>query len=239
MTVFRKSAASLSAPEAARYVAVVSQLISRPDNPYGVLVGYHADMTHDMHPGMGATISPSDPNDTAGTERFLPWHRLYLLRFEQLGQEIDPAFFVPYWDWTADPAVPAWMQQFKPVITIPGGTIVNVRRNPPRPGTSLPTADDVSGVMAQTEFAAFTESMDVVHGTVHMWCNGTMSAIMVAPADPLFWLHHGMIDKLWSEWQVSNAGQQPNVSGTDRMLDPWPESVEQVASIAALGYQYV
>ena len=69
MTVFRKSATSLSAPEAARYVAVVSQLISRPDNPYGVLVGYHADMTHDMHPGRGAIISPGDPNKATSTSR--------------------------------------------------------------------------------------------------------------------------------------------------------------------------
>jgi len=39
----------------------------------------------------------------------LPWHRGYLGWFEQICRELsgDPQFALPYWDWTADPQVPA------------------------------------------------------------------------------------------------------------------------------------
>jgi len=42
---------------------------------------------------------------------FLPWHRGYLGWFEQICRELsgDPSFALPYWDWTAEPRVPAGM----------------------------------------------------------------------------------------------------------------------------------
>ena len=35
---------------------------------------------------------------------FLPWHRMYLLRLEEMCQQVlnDPNFGLPYWDWAAD-----------------------------------------------------------------------------------------------------------------------------------------
>jgi hypothetical protein len=238
MATQRKSAAGLADSEKARYLNVVKSLIANPGNPYGELVAAHVDMSHDQHPGMGPVVSPDNPNDTVGTERFLSWHRDYVLQFEKLGQSVDPAFFVPYWDWRTQREVPDWFQNYKPVVQT-AGTTVQVRRNPPRPGYTLPTAADIDAVTAQTTLTAYTEAIDLPHGQVHNWCNGTMSLISVSPADPLFWMHHAFIDKLWSEWQVSHPGQSPNVTGTDRILDPWFESVDDVVSIAALGYAYV
>lgn len=42
---------------------------------------------------------------------FLPWHRGYLGWFEQICRELsrDPQFAMPYWDWTAEPKIPAGM----------------------------------------------------------------------------------------------------------------------------------
>jgi tyrosinase len=42
---------------------------------------------------------------------FLPWHRAYLGWFEQICRELggDPDFALPYWDWTAEPRIPADM----------------------------------------------------------------------------------------------------------------------------------
>ncbi|RWN88632.1 MAG: tyrosinase family protein [Mesorhizobium sp.] len=39
---------------------------------------------------------------------FLPWHRGYLLNFENICRELsgDDAFRLPYWDWTESPSVP-------------------------------------------------------------------------------------------------------------------------------------
>jgi hypothetical protein len=238
MPTKRKSAASLADAEKAIYLNVIKTLIADPSNPYGTLVGAHVDMSHDQHPGMGPVVSPSDPNDTVGTERFLSWHRDYVLNFEKVGQTVDPAFFVPYWDWRTQREVPDWFQAYKPTVQVAGTTVL-VRRNPPRPGLTLPTAADIAAVTAQPTLTQYTEQMDFPHGQVHNWCNGTMSNIMVSPADPLFWMHHAFLDKLWSEWQVTNPGQSPNVTGTDRILDPWFETVDDVASIATLDYQYV
>ena len=40
---------------------------------------------------------------------FLPWHRGYLLHFEEICRELsaDPEFALPFWDWTSTPRVPA------------------------------------------------------------------------------------------------------------------------------------
>jgi tyrosinase len=48
---------------------------------------------------------------------FLPWHRGYLGWFEQICRELsgDPDFALVYWDWTAEPRIPAEM--FEDVLT--------------------------------------------------------------------------------------------------------------------------
>lgn len=41
---------------------------------------------------------------------------------------------------------------------------------------------------------------DQLHGRVHIWVGGNMSASS-SPNDPVFWLHHANLDRLWAEWQ--------------------------------------
>lgn len=41
------------------------------------------------------------------------------------------------------------------------------------------------------------------HNLVHRWVNGTMLT-MASPNDPVFWLHHANIDRLWGIWQLLN-----------------------------------
>ena len=41
------------------------------------------------------------------------------------------------------------------------------------------------------------------HNLVHRWVNGTM-VTMASPNDPVFWLHHANIDRLWGIWQRLN-----------------------------------
>src|SRR5260370_25038756 len=62
-------------------------------------------MSHDMHtmPGMAA-----------GTVRFLPWHRLFLVTFEQAMRAFEPTFFLPHWRWMDQTSLPAWIAAFKP-----------------------------------------------------------------------------------------------------------------------------
>lgn len=42
-----------------------------------------------------------------------------------------------------------------------------------------------------------------LHNRVHVWIGGSMSP-MTSPNDPVFFLHHSNIDRLWSIWQDKN-----------------------------------
>jgi tyrosinase len=43
------------------------------------------------------------------------------------------------------------------------------------------------------------------HGTMHVAVRGFMGAFITAGLDPLFWLHHSNIDRLWVVWRKRNA----------------------------------
>jgi tyrosinase len=230
MTI-RKNSQQLTDIEKARFINVLSQLISAPGDPnlYGSLVAVHREhMKYLMHPNMG----------DLGIQRFLPWHRVFLLKVEALGQAIDPTFSLPYWDWRIDRNIPDWLINFKPTIRVPGDDVV-VTRNPPRPGLSLPTSEAIENVMKAEDFTSFTLSIDMPHGIVHNWMNGTLSDFNNSPNDPIFWLHHSTIDKLWSEWQISNPDQNPTLTGKWKTMTPWTETVTDILDITKLGYRYV
>ena len=225
----RKRASSMTIPEQNRFKDVITRLINAPGdpNPYGTLVWRHTNHAHNMHPFMGAV----------GVQRFLPWHRVYVLKVEQMGQAIDPLFFIPYWKWTTQREVPPWLASFKPTIKVPGPNMT-VTRNPPRPMTTLPTSTTINTVLAITTFTAFVNGLDGPHGIVHNWCNGTMSNTSFSPVDPLFWLHHAEVDRIWSQWQATHPGLNPSLTGANKIMDPWPETEAMVRSIVALGYSY-
>lgn len=76
---------------------------------------------------------------------------------------------------------------------------------------------------------------------------------MSSPNDPVFWLHHCNIDRLWAEWQRENPAAiylppsgTPNVvagHGRDDPMPPWnneasPPTPRSVLDHHALGYTY-
>ncbi|PYS63343.1 MAG: hypothetical protein DMF74_10425 [Acidobacteria bacterium] len=225
--IVRKRTSAMTPAERTLFKTVITKLINEPGDPnrYGKFVGYHAE-DHMMHPFMGPV----------GTQRFLPWHRVYLLKLERMGRRIDSHFFIPYWKWTTDRAVPPWMVSFKPTVKVIGPDIT-VTRNPTAP-PSLPTTAQVNALMGIGNFTNLVNQLDPLHGAVHVWCHGTMSNVPTAPADPLFWMHHAMIDKIWADWQVLHPGVGPTLAGADKIMDPWTTTAAQVASISAAGYSY-
>ena len=52
-----------------------------------------------------------------------------------------------------------------------------------------------------------------LHNLVHRWVGGTMVE-MSSPNDPVFWLHHCNIDRLWAEWQRRHPEQAPYLPST-------------------------
>lgn len=242
----RKNALAMTAVEQNRFIYVMNTLINAPGDPnsFGDIVGFHRDMANNMHASMGLV----------GAQRFLPWHRAYLLKLEWLGQLIDPAFFIPYWDWSAAGAsVPAWFSGFGPITVKVVGANIAVTRTPPAaaPNNTLPTVAQVASCLAMATYTAFTNAVEAgtgvvpapvgagMHNRVHVWCNGTMSIVADAPADPLFWLHHAMLDRMWSQWQVTHPGLNPTLVGLNTIMQPWLDTELSLRSIAALGYSYI
>jgi tyrosinase len=95
----------------------------------------------------------------------------------------------------------------------------------------------------------------VPHGSVHTAVGGEggfMSAFSTAALDPIFWLHHANLDRLWEEWRRDpGAGHPPGANPTDpdwlamrfEFVDPGggrqETAVSDVLDIEAqLGYTY-
>ncbi|HEV3163007.1 MAG TPA: tyrosinase family protein [Isosphaeraceae bacterium] len=225
----RKNQADLSAEEQNRFIAGIDALIQSAF--YGQLVSIHSDMSHRMHSMDGPV----------GTQRFLPWHRIYLFQLETELQKLHPEITIPYWDWTVDQQIPPWFAHFLPTVQVDGQTI-HVTRQPGALQPTLPSPASIDFIMGRPTYTDFTTRLEGTpfgaHNMVHMWVGGTMSMIPTAPADPIFWLHHANVDRLWSLWQPDHSDQQPDLQGEDAILDPWSNTEPDTRSISTLGYSY-
>ena len=126
---------------------------------------------------------------------FLPWHRAYLFFFEALIRELteQPGFALPYWDWYASKTIP-------PAFTGGASNPLSwkVRRGSKQ--TLLQMA------LRQSSFNDFSEILEGnPHGTVHVMVGGDMGSVPTSARDPVFWAHHGNIDRLWSVWLASDT----------------------------------
>lgn len=238
--VVRKSADALTAGERDVFKRAITKAIA--DGTYSRLVQIHANMTHNMHTmtGMGGK---------SGSLRFLSWHRVYLIKFELAMRAFEPAFFVPHWRWAGATKLPAWLASFKPkgVVDNHGKAIPITRDAGGDPQTpKLPSVQAIqSSVMNQTDYYPFTLALEGAkpfgaHNQVHVWFHGTMSQVPTAPADPMFWLHHAEIDRIWAIWEQSTngLGKRPALAGAKAVLDPWPETFNDVLDTGDGEYDY-
>lgn len=61
-----------------------------------------------------------------------------------------------------------------------------------------------------------------------------MGSVPFTPCDPVFWMHHCEIDRLWAERQAANLGQNPALIGAAATMDPWTEMEVDTRDITAL-----
>lgn len=75
----------------------------------------------------------------------------------------------------------------------------------------MPTQADMTPILATTAFAGFQRRLESVHGNVHIAVGRTTGTMAGAssPADPIFWLHHANVDRIWALWQKSPKGANP------------------------------
>jgi tyrosinase len=220
----RKDQAVLTEVEQERFLCAFNVINS--NGVLGQLVDIHGEPSHLAH----------------SQQRFLPWHRIYLLKFEQALRAIHPDVSLPYWDWTqaSEQYIPAWLQSFTPTVVTPTQTI-NVIRFPQSQASLATIASNTPSALAQTDFTSFTSQLQGIHNGVHVWVGGSMGSVPTAPTDPIFWMHHANIDRLWWQWHKSpqGAGKNPILSGAAAVMDPWPNTEADTRDITTLGYNYV
>lgn len=205
-----------------------------------------------------------------GNWYFLPWHRAYLVALENIVRDLanKPDFALPYWDWSAD-------RQLPPAFA--AGNPRSNPLNHPRPGMTPNAAlpDDMVGpqvmsrILASPDFEAFgsarprgqngagaqwqrrvgakTELEFNPHDGVHGTIGGDMAQVAPASRDPIFYLHHANVDRLWAVWNVrGNANSASpmwrNFAFNRNFIEPdgspWNVTVNDLQAPAALGYRY-
>jgi tyrosinase len=224
------------------------------EGKYLELTQNHMDMAHNMHGSMGEV----------GLYRFLAWHRRYLLEVEREIQRVDSILRptaterlgIPYWRWQ-DP-FPAWMSGFLPANDPESGQSPPPRKNAPPPNKANASDIDIivnqfasqnTGLAGENDYTKFTYGLEgwgqrpdgtnlPAHNHGHSWIGGIMNNTSTSPTDPMFWLHHGEVDRLWQIWRQANPTPGPLLNGSDRIMDPWSETYDDLLDTTALGYAY-
>src|SRR6185503_11440216 len=218
MVRIRKNAVKLTPAERARFISALARL-----NNQGL--GRFVDF-RDMHNSATNVLAQSH-----GIPGFLPWHRAYLLDLERELQAIDPSVALPYWRF--DQAAPSLFTldflgvanstgtvrfsstnplQFWRASTIPG---VNRR---PLFNTSTPPPDlltEAQTIALSSTYPNFRRLMeDNPHGWAHTSFGGFIRNPATAPHDPLFFLLHCNVDRLWAKWQQQRGRFDPALASS-------------------------
>ena len=206
MVRIRKNANALTPGERDRFVAAFAQL-----NNQGL--GRFADFRN-MHTDVSSPQAHGAPG-------FLPWHRAYLLDLERELQAIDPSVALPYWRF--DQAAPNIFKLDFLGVSDAIGTVGFSNTNPlqfwktdgvqginRRPFFSTGTAppgllNETQTLALGAQYSAFRSMEGNPHGSAHTSFGGSISDIGTAAKDPLFFLLHCNVDRLWAKWQRKNG----------------------------------
>lgn len=162
---------------------------------------------------------------------FLPWHRMYLAYFEQIvGQTIidlggPKDWALPFWNYS-DKSNPDRLN-IPPSFTSPAES-----DNPLWLTGRVNTVDADSTTLEKLDIDFFTSRAghtgfggditpfshggdwsfggleDLPHNHIHVDIEGAMIDPATAALDPIFWLHHANIDRLWQVW-LNKGNQNP------------------------------
>ena len=129
-----------------------------------------------------------------GIAYFLAWHRGYLYYFEQQLRTVsgDTSLTLPYWNYYKYATIPA-------EFTDPANKPLYVQRTGTNVYNALTLAPFASSVWnfqrgTTNAFEPLFESAP--HIPVHNLI-GNVMATMQSPNDPIFYLHHANVDRLW------------------------------------------
>lgn len=195
---------------------------------------------------------------------FLPWHRMYVLYIEQIVRKVtgQASFTLPYWNYSVSGAnhgviPPQFRMPNDPVF----GSLYVDKRNPGvnngqpidagQPGNplNLDALKQCKYGFTSSAVQGFNQTLDFgLHGNVHVLTgnNQNMGRVPWAAYDPIFYLHHCNIDRLWASWNADPNRKNPNdagflnktfvfANGDGVRVTP---SISSVLNITTLGYKY-
>ncbi len=146
-----------------------------------------------------------------GSNDFLSWHRLYLHFFERILRQAsgDPSFTLPYWDYSV-----AGQNSLPPAFRNPSGDPLYEARRNPWINAGSPISPTVASSAAAMQSPRFTRPFfsaaveNQPHNVIHVEIGGAMGDPATAGEDPIFWLHHANIDRLWGRWLAQGNGRR-------------------------------
>lgn len=176
-----------------------------------------------------------------GQGYFLAWHRGYLARFEARLRAISgvATLTVPYWDYFTDPQMPIEFRQQETPFFYWSRTNTDVSAALGY-GFTDPSVTDFERGRPN----AMEPSIEQwPHNRVHSVIGGEMGG-MLSPRDPIFWLHHANVDRLWSAWVRAGGGRAmpsrdaPYWRGSFSYGREAPMARIDTYDTAGLGYDY-
>lgn len=205
--------------------------------------------------------SPAPSYCVHGYPGFLTWHRAYLDAFEEALRCINSDISLPFWNWSSGQTtgVPAACREAT-YVNRSGDTVDNPLFAGPIPASlgggmtsrrstiDTTSFDDLAtsaqSALTEATFSGFQSALNGPHGGVHVRVGGNMSSVSMAGFDPIFYLHHANVDRLWAIWQISHPAALPS-NEANLELEPFnkPYSTNwrlgsEVETTDMLGYRY-
>lgn len=207
------------------YAAAVQVMQERPDND-PTSWSYQAA----IHGSEAEPAQPLWNQCKHGTWYFLAWHRMFLYYFERIVRAIvrenggPEDWAIPYWNYGLNGVNASLPDAFRDPTNEDGSTnhlYVEERAPGINGGAMLPeSATSDAAALARPQFVGVAEFGGGVappnqqfwsqtgrieqtpHNVVHSLVGGTgwMGNPDQAAQDPIFWLHHANIDRIWALW---------------------------------------
>ncbi|KAJ4290193.1 hypothetical protein N0V90_010408 [Kalmusia sp. IMI 367209] len=172
--------------------------------------------------------------------KFIVWHRAYLWAFEEaLRGECGYTESIPWFDETKYAGKFSQSSIFSSkwfgAINLAGNCVSDgqfanlalnigpgtqnqrhcLSRNGNASLTSMCNSDVVNACQAANDYQVFAKCEEEgVHGYGHNGIGGTMRDFYTSPSDPVFWLHHGMVDRHFRIWQNLDGNRVNYIDGT-------------------------
>lgn len=231
--------------------------------------GPHKDLARAMWDNCEAhgngIVPPGSPDFPPEVENyFVPWHRMFVFFFERIVRLAsgDPGFTLPYWNYSTtnmairgiippeftrqnDPTFGSlFVQNRNPGINQGHPIAGNINPNDPNNLLSLSALSQAKYEPTSGTVQGFNQTLDFgLHGNIHVGV-GTqtnMGFVPTAAGDPIFWLHHCNIDRLWASWNAAGRAN-PALSQTFVFADERGQrvvgNIADFLNLARLDYRY-